>query len=88
MSAYYLRNANLVKDTTHPIHEDTGPTLELAMGKLSDYILNTQHDFCNHMDDLLKDAMIDTLPATSEINKKFFDKDGTAMKEISNQARA
>ena len=76
------------RNAQHPIEDDTGPTLEFAMEKLSDYILNTQHNFCNHMDDLLKDAMIDTLPATSEINKKFFDKDGTAMKEISNQARA
>ena len=70
----------------HPVIEETGPTLEQTMKKISDFILNKQHNFCNHMDDKLKDAMIDTIAATSDISKKFFNKDSTAMKEISNQA--
>ena len=40
------------------------------------------------MDDMLKESMIDTLAATTNINKKLFDKCGTAMKELANQARA
>ena len=88
MSAYYLRNAILVKDAIHPIQEDTGPTLELAMEKLSEYILNTQHNFCNQMDNMLKDAMIETLTATTEINKKFFNKVGTIMQDMANAACA
>ena len=67
VSAYYIRNAILEKDAPHPIQEATAPTMELVMEKLSNFILNTQHNFCNHMDETLKNAMVETLNATDEI---------------------
>ena len=67
--------------------KDTTPNMDRVMEYMSDSILNSQHDFCNNMDDKLKTAMIDTITATDDINKKFFEEEGSALLELSNSAR-
>ena len=57
------------------------------MEYMSDSILNSQHDFCNSMNDKLKTAMIYTIKSTDGIKKKFFEEESSTVLELSNAAR-
>ena len=57
VSAYYVRDKIMQRDAVPPDTKDTTPNMDRVMEYMSYSILNSQHDFCNSMDEKLKDAM-------------------------------
>ena len=54
---------------------------------MSNLILNTNHDFCNNMDQKMITAMVEALPNNDSINNKLFEDESLTINKLSNTAR-
>ena len=85
-AAYYTIEAILQKDALHPPTAESDLTYNDVCSMISDFVLDNKHKLIDLLDKVLKDMMIKSLDENDEHNLQFFNKEGDAMKNLSNAA--